>query len=207
MNTIKTLVGVVVALAASVVAQAQTAPANPAVVENSGLVGQRLVSLGLGYKDINNSRADSRLADLAVNLPVTSYLDVSVAYGYEWLEANSNVDSHVATVAATGYLTKGAFKPFATLGLGYVWPDSPVGRNNDRALYLARAGVEYQVCSKAAIALSGGVTDDFKNNDHASFDGAVTVNYWVTKQVAAIAKVSAIEGGNWSYSIGAGYKF
>lgn len=196
MNTKNILLGVV-ALALGGVAFGQQVS-----YDSAGLLGKRRVDLGFSYVDLNKSAIDAYGTGAFVNVPVCKNADVTVGYAYNWAEAHSEVDVHAVSTDLTTYFKQGNYKPYATLSLGYVWPDS-----DDRFVWAARAGVEVALDSKAAVSFSAGYDDDFRNENEGAWDAAVGISYWVNRSTALVAEVSLLEGGSVGYTIGCSVRF
>ena len=197
MNTKNILLGVV-ALALGGVAFGQQVVSS----DSAGLIGKRRVDLGFTYVDLNKSSTDAFGTGVYANIPVCKNADIGVGYAYNWAEAHSDVDMHTLSTDVTTYFKQGAAKPFASLSLGYIWPDRA-----DRFVWGARAGVEVALDQKAAVSASVGYDDDFKSGDNGSWDGAVGLSYWVNATTALTAKISWIEYGDMSYTVGCSIKF
>jgi len=191
------LLAVIAAVASSVTAFAQQAPA-----PSAGLLGQRYAQASFGYFDIKNSPVDAFAAGLGVNLPISASLDVGLSYAHGWIESFSNIDSDVVIGDATFIHVSDTFKTFTTLSLGYDWNDF-----QERTIWGARAGAEFRLTPRAALALSAGYDDDFKSGNNGLWDGTARANYWATDKVALIGSVTWIEGGDVGFSIGAALRF
>jgi hypothetical protein len=204
MTTLKNLVSTLAALAAGTTLFAQTEPTVP-VTDDAGVLGHRYVEAGFGFIDVNKSSVDAFGTGLTVNLPVAPSIDVSMDYLYSWAEGHrSEFDAHDLSVSGTYWIqAEQNLKTFARVSLGYNWNDY-----DDSATWGAEFGAQYTIRPNIAVTISGGYDDDFdKGNDSGSFNGTVTGHYWFTKQVAAFASASWIEGGNFGFAGGVTVKF
>ncbi|WP_404425482.1 hypothetical protein [Nibricoccus sp. IMCC34717] len=188
------------ALLAGTVSYAQQQ--QPAAEQTYGLLGQRYAQVGFAYTDVNHSQVDAFGTGLVVNAPVSSNVDVSLAYSYQWVEAHSEIDGQSLDLAGTYYLTEGQFKPFGTLSLGYVWPDL-----GDELTWGAVAGFEYVVNKQVSFQVAGGYDDNFKKHNQGEWKGIVSANFWVTPQVAVSPSVALLEGGSTATAIAVAFKF
>jgi hypothetical protein len=190
------------AILAGTVSYAQQQQAQPAAEETYGLLGQRYAQVGFAYTNINNSQVDSYGTGLVVNAPVSSNIDVSLAYSYQWVESYSEIDGQTLDLAATYYVTEGQFKPFGTVSLGYNWPD--IG---DELTWGAVAGFEYVVNKQVSFQLAGAYDDNFKKHNEGQWSGIASANFWVTPQVAVSPSVALIEGGSVAGALAVAFKF
>ena len=196
-----------------------TASSNPTPDLGSGVLGHRYADLGFQYTDVNHTPWDVWALTSVINNPVTPNIDVSLDYTYSWLKGASANHDNAIDVNGTYYLNYGAFKPFASVSLGYEWTRYAydysdgediynVHSNDNRATWGGRVGVEYQVTPQVSVTAQVQYSSDFKRqNDSGSWDGDVTGRYWFTKQVAVYASVAWLEYGDWGYGAGVSYKF
>lgn len=203
MTTIKKLVSVLAAVAASASVFAQTAPENPAdQTASSGLLGHRYAEYGFAFLDSNKSDVDAFAAGLTVNLPVAPSIDVALNYTYSWLEGHSSINAHDLSVDGIYYISAGKLKPFGGLSLGYNWND---GDNTGH--WGAFGGLEYELTPQVVLTGTVGYSDEFRGGTDGSFDGTVRANYWFTRTVSAFGAISLFEGGDMAYAVGVTLKF
>lgn len=177
--------------------------AQQSATSSASLLGQRYVGTSFGYTDFNNSPVDAFGATVVVNLPVRANLDVGFGYSRNWLESYSDINVDAIGANATFIHTKGSFKTFTSLALGYNW-----GPFEDEAtVWGANLGVEFAVAPKATVALSVGYDDDFKSGNNGVWDGTLRGNYQVTEKITAVGAVSWIEGGSVGFTLGAALRF
>ena len=196
------LVAVFAASLITVAAFAQSATVETETV-TSGLLGKRYVSAGFGWSDLNNSSVEGMAAGLNLNVPVHTNFDLNLGYGYSWLEGAVGV-GHSANVALTGYITRGAFKPFASVSTGYVFENR---FDSDHGVWGTEAGVECELSSKLACKVSVGYDDDFRNHSEGLWDATVGATYNITDKLVGTAEVSYIEYGSIGYMAGLAVRF
>lgn len=196
----------VAAIAASLIAGsafAQNAVETETVT--AGLLGKRYVDTGLGWVDINHSSVEGMSFGLDVNVPVNTNFDVSLGYGYSWLEGAVEI-GHRADVAVTGYITRGENKPFATLSTGYTWGNAGNGVG-DYGVWGVEVGVERAVTEKLSSTLSAGYSDDYGQHRDSLWNVTLGGTYNITASVVAQAAVSYLERGSVGYVLGVAYRF
>lgn len=174
--------------------------------ETASLLGVRYVEAGFGYLDINNSRTDAFSVGANVNLPVTSFLDLTVGYSHDWIENNGSLYGNVGTISATGYLTEGAWRSYVIGTLGHVWDSSNLG-GDDYGIWSVGIGAEYSINSQTAIGAQISYADDFKSGDNSSIAGGARLSHWFTSAIAGTVSVVWIEGGHLGYGVSAIFKF
>ena len=197
------LVAVFAASLISVAAFAQSATVETEAV-TSGLIGKRYIAAGFGWTDINHSSVDGLGTGLTLNVPVHTNFDFTLGYGYSWLEGAVGV-GHSANAALTGYITRGAFKPFASVNTGYEWLENRF--DSDHGVWGANVGVEFEVSSKLSCSVSAGYGDDFRNHGEGIWDATVGATYNFTDTLVGTAEVSYIEYGSIGYMAGLAYRF
>jgi hypothetical protein len=197
------LVAVFAASLISVAAFAQSATVETETV-TSGLLGKRYVSTGFAWTDINNSSVEGMSAGLNLNVPVHTNFDLNLGYGYSWLEGAVGL-GHSANAALTGYITRGAFKPFASVSTGYQWTEKRF--DSDHGIWGAEVGVECELSSKLACDVSVGYDDDFRNHGEGLWDASVGATYNFTDKLVGMAKVSYVEYGSVGYMAGLAVRF
>ena len=197
------LVAVFAASLLSVAALAQSTTVETETV-TSGLLGKRYVAAGFGWSDINHSTVEGMGAALNLNVPVHTNFDVTLGYGYSWLEGVVGV-GHSAKAALTGYITRGAFKPFASVSTGYEWLENRF--DSDHGVWGADVGVECELSRKFAIVASVGYDDDFRNHGEGLWDVTLGGTYNFTDKLVGTAAVAYIEYGTISYNVGVAFRF
>lgn len=207
MTAIKKLISVfaaVVTVAAVHAQQIQAPAANNAVEPSSpGLIGKRYVAAGFAYTDVKHSTTDAYTVATAVNVPTTSFLDLTASYGHGWVEGNGKNNVESLDLGATAYCQIANVKPFASASLGYIWPKYI----SSRFTYGFDAGAEIAVFEKTSVTVSGGYQDTFKKGNVGTWDGTVAVNYWATKDIVLGVTFSLIEKGDTLYGATVGYRF
>lgn len=204
MNSISKIAALVAV--SSTVAFAQQGEAVSAQeVQTGGLISKKYVTSGFNYVDAKDSATDARFVDLTVNVPLNTYVDIKSTFTHVWQEAASNVNDQYLDVNAVSYITEGSVKPFVQAGLGYLW----TARNDEGLRWNAGVGVEYTLCEKAALTISGNYIDGFRRRtqDDAEFTGTAALNLWATKNIVVAAGATWYEQGTVSYGLSAGLKF
>jgi hypothetical protein len=193
-------------------ADAPSASPSPAA---AGLLGTDYVDLSLSATYRNQPNGWKRTdwdAGLSVTKAVQPGLDLSLAYDhwnydgspYSW----QNYSGQDVSVSATEYLTRDAFKPFISLGLGYeVLPDTkPWYIPYDRAFTGGLgSGVEYTINPKFAVEASLGYGRTFKPSTafwrnhswHANLRGLYAIN----ARLSLAADLTWLEFGRIQYTI------
>lgn len=197
------LVAVFAASLISVAAFAQSATVETETV-TSGLLGKRYVSAGFGWTDINNSSVEGMATGLNLNVPVHTNFDLNLGYGYSWLEHSVGI-GHSANAALTGYITRGAFKPFASVSTGYEWIEKRF--DSDHGVWGAKVGVECELSSKLACEVDVCYDDDFRNHGEGMWDTSIGATYNFTDTLVGMAKVTYIEYGSIGYMGGLAVRF
>lgn len=197
------LVAVFAASLLSVAAFAQSATVETETV-TAGLLGKRYVGTSFGWTDINNSSVEGMAAGLDVNVPVHPNFDVSLNYGYSWLEGAAGV-GHTLDAAVTGYITRGEYKPFVSLSTGYAWVEKRF--DSDHGIWGAKAGVEHSLTDKFACTVSVGYDDDFRNHGEGLWDATIGATYNITSALVGRVDVSYIEYGSIGYTAGLALRF
>ena len=197
------LVAVFAASLLSVAALAQSTTVETETV-TAGLLGKRYVAAGFGWNDYNHTGTDGLGAGLDFNLPVHTNIDLSLNYGYSWLEGVTGV-GHVLNAAVTGYITRGENKPYLTLSTGYVWAERRF--DSDHGVWGAEVGIERAVNDKISSTFSVGYDDDFRNHGEGLWDVAIGATYNITDKLVGTAEVSYIEYGTIGYSVGVAFRF
>lgn len=193
------------ALIVAVAAQAQQASST--ATESSGLIGKRYVSATASYTDVPSSTWGLFDSNLTFNMPVLSNVDVGATYEYSWLEGHRKINEQAPSVYATGYVTEGAFKPFATFQLGYAWDRNPGFQSSNRAVYATQLGVQWSIDKNLALTLSGNRTADFKSGDNSGYSATLGLNIAVTKSVDVIIQGIWAENATGGAGLGMAYKF
>jgi hypothetical protein len=176
-----------------------------AATENTAsLLGVQYVEAGFGYLDINHFDRGAYTVGADVNVPVTANLDLTAGYNHGWLENNDSFYDNVVFVEATAYFTEGAFRPFATAGLGYIWEGSG---DDNYASWRAGLGVEYSINETTAVTVEGGYSDTFEDRDAHFFAGTLSVSHWFTSTVAGTIGASWFEYGDVGYGVSVLFKF
>lgn len=170
----------------------------------AGLLGGRYVATGFGWTDINHSSREGMGAGLALNVPVNANFDVTVAYGYSWLEGVIGV-GHSVDTAVTGYIARGENKYFASASLGYNWAENLF--DTDHPVWGLSAGIERAVSDKLSLTTSVGYADDFGQHRDSRWDVSVGAAYNLTSKLVATADVALIEGGSVAYTAGIAFRF
>ena len=202
-NSLK-LLAVVSALAVGSAAVAQQTPAAQQPASNSaGLLGQRYASAGFSYLDISGFQYHLFAAGARVNLPIRQNIDVGVSYARNWIESNSDFNLDIVDAYTTFIYSADTFKTYTTLSLGHVWEPE----KEESVIWGARAGAEFPVTANLAVRVSAGYDDDFESGNNGAWDGTASVNYWVTKRVAALGSATWLEGGAVSYGVGVAFRF
>jgi hypothetical protein len=175
-----------------------------------GLLGQRYAEVSLGTQDVTGFSNNFYDAGLAVNLPVSPSVDLSVGYGYSWLR--SGIRGHANTVfgAGTFYVPMNGVKPFVTGALGYQW--TRVGGFQDNGgVWAGIVGVEIPV---GALTLTPRVAyaDDFESGSSRDFTYEVEGNYWLSAKTAVYGTIGRTEvhrsnADSWNYELGLRFKF
>ena len=197
------LVAVFAASLLSVAAFAQSATVETETV-TAGLLGKRYVGASFGWLDINHSSVEGMAAGMDLNVPVHSNFDVSLNYGYSWLEGVVGA-GHTLDAAVTGYISRGEYKPFVSLSTGYAWTEKRFG--SDHGIWGAKAGVERAVNDKISCTVSVGYDDDFRNHGEGLWDATIGATYNITSALVGRADVSYIEYGSIGYSAGLALRF
>ena len=195
------LVAVLAASLLSVAAFAQSATVDTEA-SSAGLLGKRYVEAGFSWTDINHSSVEAMGTGLDVNVPVNANFDVSLGYGYAWLEGSEGL-GHSANAAVTGYITRDENKPFARLNVGYDWAKY----DSDHGFWGAQVGIERAVNTKVSSTFSVGYGDDFGQHRVGAWDVALGGPYDITTKIVLSAEVAYIEGGSIGYSAGVAYRF
>jgi hypothetical protein len=197
------LVAVIAASLLSAAAFAQTATVETETA-SAGLLGKRYLGVGFAWTDLNRSSVEGMGAALGVNVPVTANVDVSLSYGYAWLEGAQDL-GHSGVASVTGYAVQGANKPFATLSLGYDWANSIV--DSDHGFWGVDVGVQRSLTEKISATFSVGYDDDFGQHRAGLWSTTIGADYALTSKLVASAAVSYIEYGSIGYSAGLAYRF
>jgi len=197
------LVAVFAASLISVAAFAQSATVETETA-SAGLLGKRYVGASFGWTDVNNSSVEGMGAGLNLNVPVHTNFDLNLGYGYSWLEGVVGV-GHSANAALTGYITRGAFKPFASVSTGYEWIEKRF--DSDHGVWGAKVGVEYELSSKLACEVDVCYDDDFRNHGEGLWDTSIGATYNFTDKLVGMAKVTYIEYGSIGYMGGLAVRF
>ncbi|HQF38108.1 MAG TPA: hypothetical protein PK322_03225, partial [Opitutaceae bacterium] len=187
----------------SVAALAQSTTVETETV-TAGLLGKRYVAAGFGWTDIHNSSVEGMGAGLSLNVPVHTNFDVSLGYGYSWLEGVIGV-AHTAGTTVTGYITRGQDKYFASAGIGYAWCENLWDK--DHGIWDASVGVERAVTDKLSLTTSVSYGDDFGQHRDSQWDVSLGATYNFTAKLVGTAEVSYIERGSIGYYTGVAYRF
>ena len=199
------IVSVSAALVVAAAAQAQQASATP--TDEGSLIGKRYVSATTSYVDVHSSSWGQFDSTLQFNMPVLASVDVGAAYDYAWVEGHRKVNQEIPSLYATGYVTEGAFKPFATVQLGYAWNRNPGFQRDDRLVYGTQVGVEWSISQFCALTVSGSRSADFKKGDNSTYSGTVGVSVALTKQVDLLVQGIVAEHATGGFGLGLAYKF
>ena len=197
------LVAVFAASLLSVAALAQSTTVETETV-TSGLLGKRYIGAGFGWTDVNHSDVEALGAGLSLHVPVHTNFDCSLGYRYSWLEGVVGV-GHSANAAVTGYITRGAFKPFASVSTGYKWNENRF--DSDHGVWGAEVGVECELSRKLACEVSVGYDDDFRNHGEGQWDASVGAIYNFTDKLVGMAEVTYREYGSVGYMGGVAFRF
>lgn len=206
MKLITKIASVSAALVIAAAAHAQTTAAAKAT-EDSGLIGKRYVSATMSYSDVHSSSWGLFDSTLTFNMPVLSNVDVGASYDYSWLEGHRKINQQVPSVYATGYLTEGALKPFATVELGYAWDRNPGFQRDDRLVYATAAGVQWSINQSCALTVAAGRAADFKAGDNSAYSGTIGFNVAVTKSVDLLVQGTWGEHSTGGAGLGVAYRF
>lgn len=218
------------ALAASVFspvfAHAQSATSSD---NSQGTLGKRYIGLDYGVSDHNNSSENLYGASLKVNLPVYSFLDVSVGLGRGWIKYDSSPYSKLkieTTSVGTDFVFYKAFangvKPFVSVGFEsswntynyqsmYEWYLNNGEYKGSSASLGAAVGVEIPfrwVSLTPMIGYSGSLED----SDTQTVEVRLQASSWITSRVGVFADVGYTKprksnSDNYSMTYGAGMRF
>jgi len=197
------LVAVIAASLLSVGAFAQSTAVQTETA-SSGLIGKRYVEAGLGWVDYRHTSRDGFGAGVGVNVPVSANFDVGVSYQHSYIQHWINVGDYLGT-AATGYITRGQDKYFASLSLGYAWAQRWL--DSDHTVWGGSVGIERSVNEKLSTSFSVGYDDDLGQHRVGLWDMSVGANYAFCSKIVGTAKISYIEYGSLGYSLGLAYRF
>jgi opacity protein-like surface antigen len=231
MKIIRTYISVGVLSASSVlcpiIANAQTATASET---SQGSLGKRYANLGFGIADPAHTSDNVYGTAVGVNVPVTSFLDISGGYSYSRFKTDEpqyytyKSDSHILNSEFVFYRKfAGGLKPFLSAGVGYSWLSSKIEGHSDfpgnykfkddLATWGTSVGIEIPfrwVALTPAIGYSG----NFESSSNQTWSYGLRVSSWITRKVGVYAGVAYSEprhdfGDNhtWSYSTGLRIKF
>ena len=230
MKRIRTYIGVGVLSASSVlcpiIANAQTAAASETT---QGSLGKRYAGVGFSVFAPNHSSDNMYGAATGVNVPVTSFLDISGGYSYSWYKADAldfytyKSDSHSFDSRFVLYKKfAGGLKPFLSAGVGYSWFSMEIDSiyisggykdKDDYATWITTVGIEIPF-RWIALTPTVGLGGNFRNEYSQNWSYGLQASSWITPKVGVFADVAYSEPRHnygdshaWSYSTGLRIKF
>ncbi|HTQ32454.1 MAG TPA: hypothetical protein VMI53_14685 [Opitutaceae bacterium] len=207
--------------AAGVVYAQENMAGGPATDSSAGgVIGQRYADLNFGLQHIKHVSDNAYGIGAAMNVPVESYMDATVGYGYSWINSTLDERAHVASFTDTIYTTlAGGAKPFLSAGVGYEW-DRISGPNfkTDTAefgLWGLDVGIEVPTAVQGlSVTPAISYLDDFRKsrNSAQARDYGVEANYWVDAKWSVYGNISyqdVLHSGadSWNYTAGIRIKF
>lgn len=181
-----------------------------ATAEPVGVLGQSYSEAHFGASDIQRYGKDQYGLGVALNQPITPYLDATAGYDYAWIRGAGHVNG--VSAGATAYKLFNGVKPFVSAGIGYDWQRWGNGKD-DLFVWNAAVGVEIPA-SVVTITPRVVFSDDFRRPARSSQQTSyeVEANYWVSKKLAVFANVGYTDVNNSpfdavTYNVGARFKF
>jgi len=220
MNPIKKISFLLAAASAAGVLQAQQnySSSPSAASDQPGVLGQSFTELGFGVQSLRHTSDEPFDATLRGNIPVSQNVDVSLGYGYSWL--NGDTDIHNELLAAdTKFYTQldNHMKPYIGGLVGYQWAKTdfdhqfPVAATSqDRWVWGVSAGVEIPV-GTFAFTPHVGYVDSMESNSLGHYNYGAEAQHWFTQTVGSYADVSyndlRHENSTWTYVAGLRFRF
>jgi opacity protein-like surface antigen len=182
----------------------------------TGRLGVRYIETNFQVSDGKSTVTDSYGSGFGINLPIKSWLDVGLDYGYGWLKKNPFVTSsaHGLAATATYYTDLDGLRPFVSARIGHArFKTSAAGQtsriNSDS--YDLMIGFETSV---GPIILTPTIAhgDSFDNSGEGGFNFAVGAHYWITSKIGVRSDISYSDYGSgglseMSYGVGLALKF
>ncbi|EIQ02125.1 hypothetical protein OpiT1DRAFT_00705 [Opitutaceae bacterium TAV1] len=170
----------------------------------ASLFGQRYVSADAEYYDIDGLNSVYGGA-LGFNLPITTDLDALFRYSYSWEDGHTSREVQTAEAGLnTWFDVAPNLRAFAGADLGYTWGDAV---SKDDWYGRLRAGAEYTIGSSISLLAYAAWSDGLDKHIPSLWSGTGQASYWFTRDLAATARISWLEGGDLAYSLGALFKF
>jgi hypothetical protein len=158
-----------------------------------GLLGQRTLGVGASYVDAGNN-LDGYGFGLEYAQPLIApvqdgfALDVRAGYGFVRV-SDSPLRARAQTLSAelVGYaFATQPVRPFATVGLGYVWERYKLGSlraTDDGAVGSVGVGVEWEVAPAFTLTPSITYGYEFSSPYSKSWTSAIEAAYWITPEI------------------------
>lgn len=200
MNTSKLLCSIAFALAAVIPAAfAQTASASA----DSGVIGKRYVEVGAFVLDYNNDPDNGYAVGTTVNVPVSAALDVGATFEHNWLEGDRSENFQDLSAYVTYHRSYGWARSFLRAELGYEW-----WHVSDDPYYALDVGMEFPLTERLAVSAALNWSEFLASDwNGGAFAGKARAYYWLSDTVAASLRVTAFEGGTWSYGAAVLWRF
>ena len=176
----------------------------------AGLLGKRTVGLSGFAEDIRTANiSNGSGALLGVNLPLGTNFDFGFSGSYESINTNSFNEKQLFA-SLTAYQELDSFKPFVDVSIGNIWQASTVGGfqySDNKSIYAIGAGAEAPISDTTALVgrISYNKFFDSKLGHHWTY--SVSINHWLTEQVAGIASIAFRGSDSIIYTVGMAVRF
>lgn len=196
-------------LASSAFAQTSAPVAEPATItHSSGLLGQTYASLGYGYVNFDNSSATARTYSLSLNQYVRDGVDTVFEYNYTRSSpvGNTRLKQHDLLFGGRFYTSWQGIKPYAEVGVGWVWQKA-AGFSDNSFAWGAGVGAEIEVAAKTSLTPFVRYTDITEGSDNDAWEYGVKANHWLTEKVALQGSISRDDDRNMFYRLGVNVRY
>jgi hypothetical protein len=202
--------------------------------DGQGTIGKRYVDAGLSAESLRHTAHNIGGANLGVNLPLTSLIDISGGYDYNWEnipvynwwynnnegysveKSNIHLHNHRASSNITFYnVIENGIRPFVSVGLERNWTDSSGAFGNyaaeTRNGWNVSAGAEFPY-KWISVTPRVSYQDDFKTSSRSfqAWGVGAEVSAWITHKIGAYVNVTfydTLHTADDNWVIGAGVRF
>jgi hypothetical protein len=174
-----------------------------AAAADSGVIGKRYVEVGAFILNYNHTSDDGYAVGTTVNAPVSACLDVGATFEHNWLEGDRSENFQDLSAYVTYHRSYGWARSFLRAELGYEW-----WHVSDDPYYSLDVGMEFPLTERLAVSAALNWSEFLASDwNGGAFAGKARAYYWLTDTVAASLRVTAFEGGTWSYGAAVLWKF
>ncbi|MBA4136823.1 MAG: hypothetical protein C0518_05855 [Opitutus sp.] len=178
------------------------------VTRASGLLGQNYASLSYGFVDLDDTGIDASSYTIAFNQAVRDGLDSMLEYDYTRSDRifGSRLTQHSLLLGARAYTNYNGIKPYAEVGVGWVWQKFG-GTSDNSFAWGVGVGAEFELASAFTVTPFVRYTDITEGSDNGAFEFGAKANYWLNEKFSVMGGVSRDDDSNMTYRVGVNYRY